>query len=712
MVAVTSLVAAGTVSDHVGASPSPATTTAQGGDEDGPARVPLDLSFVSPFVSPQGAFELRFAPTIAVPTDATMEVRIHRRLSSGSGLRAAVARVAEGGSPGSVLAGPIRIPPALLGNPAAGWTVRLEVSNSTNAPAPAVFVPDDGIHPVTVDLIDGRGSTIWERTVFMVRPPEDPPVDRTGAPARTTVTMALGLDGPPALGPEGEAVIGDDLLSTLGDVAGLLEAVPEAPLSLAISPNLLSGSSRSGTVTATDLTSALQRPGLAARTLRRTDVPLDVGGIINANGLDVIQDELTIGSRVVETETLRPPIDHTWLLDDTVTRESLPALAALGTRRVVLPADRLVLPEGTDPATARSRTMVLGGDGPDTSENPSDGLLTVVADDPILGLATLDPDADPGTVANRVSTELSADWFTAVGEGPDSFPGPQSVLFVPPQLDPAVLLALIPALTGAGPLFADAEAPPPPAGPVEGDYLTASLAPRTPQDQAAAIAEYRASRTTVVGVRSVVGPVEGQVRTWDLVNAQTMTRGLDPGLRRASHDAIEVGSRTLLDQIEAPPERKVVLTSRDATIPLRFRNGLDYPVDVGLRVRSSRLELPDGERRVVRLVPGDNLVDLRVTVRAPGESVVRVDVTSPDDSVGIDSVRVPVQASTISGVGAALSIASLVVLAWWWLVTARRRRRQGVLEGGTHPSTAGSGDDRDEPPPPQRVGDGSVAEGG
>ena len=57
---------------------------------------------MTPSVPPTGTFELRFAPTTAVPPDSTMEVRIHRRLSSGSDLRAEVSRVANGGSAGSV----------------------------------------------------------------------------------------------------------------------------------------------------------------------------------------------------------------------------------------------------------------------------------------------------------------------------------------------------------------------------------------------------------------------------------------------------------------------------------------------------------------------------------------------------------------------------------------------------------------------------------
>jgi hypothetical protein len=93
-----------------------------------------------------------------------------------------------------------------------------------------------------------------------------------------------------------------------------------------------------------------------------------------------------------------------------------------------------------------------------------------------------------------------------------------------------------------------------------------------------------------------------------------------------------------------------------------------------------------GDTREVVLHPGENLIDLPVTARASGGSLLRLDLRSPDASIRVAASSMPVTSSTISGVGAALSIISLLFLAGWWIRTARRRRREAARSTGSHPS--------------------------
>lgn len=650
----------------------------------------LSIAFVSPSVAPDGTFEVRFAPAAGIPGDSELRVTIHQPLSS-NGARAAIGRIADGGSPGGVIRGPIEVPAPLFGDPAAGWRLPIPIRSGPGDPQ-RTLITRAGIHPVSLELVSAAGARLWSSTVFLNRLPTEPTNGADGRPATMAVSLVVPLDSPPTLDPTGAPALQADTLVSVAELTKLLEAVPEAPLTLGLRPNTLTGAvgSESG---ASGLIDALRSPQLRGAAVRRPDVNVDTGGLIEANALDVLDDELTIGSAVLSDLTSAAPVTSTWLLDDTITPESLPVLEALGTSRVILPVERLGLPEGTSAATARSRTMRLSATGGDRETGDEGSSLTVIADDPALTLRLIDPKQDPGTAANRVLTELTASWFTAVEEGPAAFPGPQAAIVVPPQVDPAVVRALVPGLTGDGPLRADPRAAPPPAAPVDGIRITSTLQPRTPDDPRAAIDGFRSSRTTIAGVRGITGFGEPTLQSWDLLNAQSMARDLDPAARDAAHDFIETDSRRLLANIELPSDRKIVLTSQDATIPLRFRNDLNYPVQVLVRLRSSRLDFPDGDERRVRLDPGENLVDLRVTSRAPGDSIVRIDVTSPDANVGVGSVQIPVTSSTISGVGAALSIISLLVLAWWWLATVRRRNRRSARRAGAHPTSRAAGTD-------------------
>ena len=151
---------------------------------------------------------------------------------------------------------------------------------------------------------------------------------------------------------------------------------------------------------------------------------------------------------------------------------------------------------------------------------------------------------------------------------------------------------------------------------------------------------------------------------------------MSPEQRSAYHRHIDTAISSSTAQVEMPKQRRVLLTSRNSSIPLRFRNDLPYDVTIRLRIRSNRLDIGGGPERTVVLHPGGNVTDLPVTTRAPGATLLRIDATSPDGTLVLPSRAIPVTSSTISGVGAVLSVLSLLVLAGWWLTTVRRNRRR------------------------------------
>ena len=156
----------------------------------------------------------------------------------------------------------------------------------------------------------------------------------------------------------------------------------------------------------------------------------------------------------------------------------------------------------------------------------------------------------------------------------------------------------------------------------------------------------------------------------------------------------------------------MVLTTRNSTVPLRFRNGLPYPAKVRLRIRAPRIEVRGGRTQVVTLQPGNNRIDLDVTSRAPGQSLLRIETTSPDGQIDVASTAIPVRSSTISGVGAAIGAVALLFLLAWWISSARRRHRHEAKATGHHP-TAGDGPEPTATPSPSPTDDtGTVTDGG
>jgi hypothetical protein len=184
----------------------------------------------------------------------------------------------------------------------------------------------------------------------------------------------------------------------------------------------------------------------------------------------------------------------------------------------------------------------------------------------------------------------------------------------------------------------------------------------------------------------MVGDADTRTDLWDELANESVATELDPADRADLHAVVRGGIDGQVAQIEVPRERRVLVTRTDALIPLRFRNDLPWDVTLEMRARSPRLDIEEPVSTIV-LAPGENRIDLAATVQAPGESLLRIDLSSPDGGITIPGPDVPVRSTAISGVGAALSIVSVLFLLGWWVRTLRRNRRRGAREGGTHPSS-------------------------
>jgi DUF971 family protein len=654
-----------------------------------------EIAAVTPWVTADGSFQVRFRPSTAVPPGAVLSWTVHQRLPAGPESRRRITDALDGRDLGGNLRAPVLRPVAELGDPAEGITLDVPVRSGRDG-SDRTFIPNAGIHPVELQLLDADGNALWEQVVFLNRLPEDPVLDDDGRPARMSVTLVARVDGGPALDLDGQADLDVETRSTLAATERLLAAVADAPVQLALRPNLVTALLASGEPSDQRLLTTLADPDSASAPARLPYVQVDTGGLVAADAVAVLRRQVGLGDLQLTEVTGRGPDPSTWWLDDHLTVEAAQRLRELGVRRLVLASSSLRVPQNSPSGVAaRVAAGVAGVDG-----------VTATAIDDELSLRLGASQSDPVVAAHGVLTDLLSTWFTASDNPRRDFPGPAAALLVPAQTEPAALAALAAALGAGGPLSTDASDVPDRPGTVRGRTLTASLAPVATEDQVTAVASLRDTQRRLEAVRSMIGDADPILTSWGLLNEQTLSVVMSPAERAATHRTLAGAVNGVLAAIEAPPARRVVVTSRDATIPLRFRNGLPYEVRVVMRARSPRLEIQGGEERELVLVPGENRIDLPVVVRAPGQAVLRIDLRTPDDRTAIDSVAVPVAASTISGVGAALSVLSLLFLAGWWFRTNRRRRRSAARTASMHPTVApAAGEDPStgslDPPSPQ-----------
>jgi hypothetical protein len=207
-------------------------------------------------------------------------------------------------------------------------------------------------------------------------------------------------------------------------------------------------------------------------------------------------------------------------------------------------------------------------------------------------------------------------------------------------------------------------------------------------DEGLAVVETTETRRQITAYRTMTASPESEVELWTRMNAQTLATELTTAQRLGLHNSVRSQLARNLAAIELPPPRQVTITGRSTNIPLRFRNNLPYEIKLRLIARSTRLAVSGGDSQEIVLAPGENRIDLAVTVRAPGESDLRIKLLSPNEELEIGQIELPVRATAISGVGAALSAISILFLLLWWTQAHRRRKRAASRTAGDHPTLA------------------------
>jgi hypothetical protein len=578
------------------------------------------------------------------------------------------------------LQAPITTPLAELDTLNGSATIEVPIRPASGDPN-RQLVPTPGIHPVTIKASSPDGETTATATVFLNRLPEVMPEGRDGRPATTSVQLLAALDSGPALGVDGQADLSTEESLAVAAWEVMLTENRDLPLTVALRPNTLLGLQRSNEPSEAAFVNTL---GDTAFTVAaQSYVKVDAAAVV-ATGDEAFDHQVATGRSILTAATNAPP-RGIWMFDDTIDTDAARRLSLDGVDHLFVSEDRLALSpaisESLRSTFKKNRTLELG-DVEGTTVSSYDAEVTRLL---------LETDVPPGLRAHRGATALMASWFDAVGQGPESFPGVSSAIVLSPGIDHDVLTEFVSALSEPGPLAV--AAPTSATVDEEGAPLVARLRQREVDPVTGVVDQWRETATRITGFASMRSPADPTAAEWGLLNDQTLALDTDAGTRAALWDHIDVAIDEQLAMIQTPPPRSVVLTSRSGLIPLRLRNRGDVPVTVRMTTRSPRLEFPEGATRDILLTPGENPIDIPVEVRAPGSSLLRIDLTSPDGVLEVREVQVTVRSASISGVGAVLSIVSLLVLGSWWILTFRRRRDNGENNNGENNNTEGNHDE-------------------
>ena len=626
----------------------------------GLAAPAVELLAQTPTVAVGGVFEL-MVRLPEVPGDGSIELVLHSRVRSRSEL--------AGSMEGTGLRGTVyRATSAIASLPAtADGARRLALSLD---PAAGVAVTTAGAYPVELIARDATGSVLATLVTHLIVRPElsddSPPL---------AVAVVARVDPDPALQPDGSIDLAPRAVAAATALATALAAEPDTPATLAVRPETIDALSAGADPSHTALLDQLRVAATGRSVLSMPYVDVSPDALVDAGLTGELAQHLERGRLALANAFEVDPSTTTWLAGPDLDQAGLAALEARGVRHIV------VDPAQIEPLRAGVLRLSLAQPFLLTSDR--DAVVDAIAIDDTVR-SRLDTPGAPGLEVSRLLAELAMLWLEQ--------PGVPRAAVVPidPSVRGEVVQALLAGIAEGGVFEAveldDVFAVADPLVQPGGARVDRPLAPAEPPVRLGSTLarELAATRGMLASFTSLIGPDSPRA---DPVASQLLlatATALEPGQRRQHLDAARTGMETVVASVTAINSRTITLTARDGTVPLTLRNESGIPVQVVVRLRSPKLEFPDGSTIPLTLVEEVTRLDVDVRARTSGAFPLDVEITSPDGGLRLAELDYSVRSTAVSGVGLVLSAGAALFLLVWWARHWHRTRRSAKLVA-THP---------------------------
>ena len=521
------------------------------------------------------------------------------------------------------------------------------------------------VSPLTVELLTANGHSLDRLTTPVVHLPLIP-VGEAAAHRPLLVAISLNIDGPPPLHPDGRIEPDEATVRYLGAVADVALNHPSVPVDVSLPPATVASLAHSDDLVharlLADLKAAVQIGSLHLRS--SPFVTADPEAWRKAGRPDVHRDLMDHGDQILNELLGMAPDRTVAVLRSTAIPATLDLLGRLGAISHVVSAERL------DP---RPVTASYGSTYPARLLDSSGVAKPALVADPDLARHLINPRGSVSAAQHLVADLALLAWSDPTVTRTAIVTMPEALVVDALTLDlvlgavedaPFLRLRSLPELFEAS-LATDAAAAvtyelwPEPVTPVSRRATDRSLAET-------AVAAY----TAILG-----GPHPDAAALNDLLEV-TAAAELDGDAMDAYLSTVYDTVSDVLDEFTTPANQSVRLTARRADLPFTIHNGLNTDARVVLVLQSDgRLDFPEGDAIEAILVPGRNRIAVPVRARTSGDARLRVTVRSPDDArlLQLQSVQLMVRTTSLPGVGVALFIGALAVLAIWWIRLARVR---------------------------------------
>jgi len=573
---------------------------------------------------------------------------------------------------------------------------RLSVSLATeivDRVAVALQLADQGVHPVTVELVVDD-ETVASVTTFVSRGPaaSDP------VAGDLSVGLLLGEVGPVEIGPDGGVAAGGRARAALDELAAALEAIEAAaadtgrdladvPRGVALRPPTLAAIAASDPAFAQRMAELLD----GAEVLSSPRLPLDAGAAVAAGQAELYTRWLREGEDELAAALPTSRVDRALhVAGDAADAAGLALARDLGTRLLVVPeALYLQTPENIGGYTVP--TQFVGVNLPDGTSMPATIIdrrfaehLASTPDDPLREAVAIaaellvlrDQVRAMGLSVNRHGLLLARD--DAGAPDPQLLQQLVGVLLSTEGLrvvEPSDLAATVQTFVFDGREF---------------DVTLPEVAPVDLSGRFETVATVGGEYLATV---SMLPPDAPERSAWGRVLDALPSTALTDGQVEQMVAELRASFAVYLRGVLGPEPFSFTLTGDSRPISFELTNTTDTPLRVRVRMTSVKLDFPDSDR-IIELPPGARTaVQMRAELVTNGTSSVFLDVLTPaTDTVVVPRVTLTGSAYALTGLGQLLTGAGLLVVCTWWLRNWRRarRRRQADAVVPRHPARSAS----------------------
>ena len=545
----------------------------------------------------------------------------------------------------------------------------------------ALYYQHSGVYPLTVTLIQD-GTDLARLVSFVHRLPD------TDETEEDPLQVAMAMSAPMAATfDDGIHVVLDDTAAT--SVAHMADAVAVSsiPVSVRVPPAVIAGlanGTKQQVAVVQRLAAAIQNHTL----LSSPALPMNASALAEASQQSLYTQWLRSGEDQLGQALSSPAQRSVALVDDLITTKGATMLRDLGTRLfVVSPTlfDNLPYPHPTIGDTASTLVQARVG---------TDSMVTLAISDRRFQRLLGEPSANTALTAIYGVADLMAARQEIVDDG--DLPHRHGITLAAPDLGVpnadvlGAVSTLIADTPGLRPTTLDDLGVRIDTHSTNGNPDVVDLPVTTSASVAHRVGAMNLLRLGITSTSSMLNHDDPRTGEWKRLLDALPSSAIDDAQAARITASISTALDAIKAQVVAPDGFSFNLTGKKGTVPVSIRNNADVPLTVRVRMSSSKLRFPNGDR-IVTLAPRSYTeVRIDMEIRSNGRFPVSLEVFTPTGNTRLGPA-VPLTANVggLSGLGNLVTGAGALVVLTWWARHLRANRRKRLAQRSTHghPST-------------------------